>query len=69
MENSEKRKIKLLLQATQQDVYIEYLFGPLNLPFFLEVFQYLSKSVKRITFFFSISGLQENIFCGHNAFE
>lgn len=38
IEVKDQKKLKLLLQATQQDVYIEYFFGALNLPLFLEVF-------------------------------
>ncbi|XP_063709357.1 odorant receptor 22c-like [Culicoides brevitarsis] len=39
MEITERMKVKLMLQATQQDIYIEYLFGRLNLPLFMEIYK------------------------------
>uniref|UniRef100_A0A336KCV3 Odorant receptor n=1 Tax=Culicoides sonorensis TaxID=179676 RepID=A0A336KCV3_CULSO len=39
MEIKEQKKLKLLLQAAQQDVYIEYVFGALNIPLFVEIYK------------------------------
>lgn len=60
----DRRKIRLLLQATQEDVYIDFMFGALNLPLFLEVRIFFIESFEVFVFdfVFFFSDLQENLF-------
>ncbi|XP_063709355.1 uncharacterized protein LOC134837893 [Culicoides brevitarsis] len=39
MKVEEQKKVKFLLQATQQEVFIGYAFGALNIPLFVEIYK------------------------------